>query len=132
MAQRAEMTVAKCSLRNCVCAHFWIGSHTMPGQGIVSLLCLCWVKGVCVFRCNLLPALLAESLGSFTCHCSNMGVEWTLNKSQPRKLTLEKKILLPLLPRFELATFRSRVWCSINKLSWKMNTTANSSVSVSL
>ena len=31
------------------------------------------------------------------------------NKSQHTKLTLEKKILPPLLPGFELATFRSRV-----------------------
>ena len=37
------------------------------------------------------------------CHCSNMEVEWTLNKSHHTKLTLEKKILLQLLPGFELA-----------------------------
>ena len=37
------------------------------------------------------------------------GVERTPNKSEYTKLTLEKKILLPLLPEFELATFRSRV-----------------------
>ena len=30
------------------------------------------------------------------------------NKSQPTKLTLEKKIRPPLLPEYELATFRSR------------------------
>ena len=34
------------------------------------------------------------------------------NKSQPRKLTLEKKILPPLQQGFEPATFRSRVWRS--------------------
>ena len=33
----------------------------------------------------------------------------TANKSQHTKLTLEKKILPPLLPGFELAIFRSRV-----------------------
>ena len=76
---------------------------------IVSALRLCWVKGVCVFRCNLPPALLAEWLGSFTCHCSNTGSERTLNKSQHRKLTLEKKILPWLLPGFKLATFESQV-----------------------
>ena len=70
---------------------------------------LCWVKGVCVFRCNLPPALLAERLGFFTCHYSNTGVERTMNKSQHIKLTLEKKILLPLLPGFELTTFQSQV-----------------------
>ena len=43
------------------------------------------------------------------CHYGNMGVEQTPNKSQHTKLTLEKKILPPLLPGFELATFRSRV-----------------------
>ena len=47
--------------------------------------------------------------GLFTCHCGNTGVEWTPNKSQHTKLTLEKKIFPPLLPGFELATFRSRV-----------------------
>ena len=58
---------------------------------------------------NLPPALLAERPGSFTCHCGNTEVERTLNKSQHRKSTLEKKILPPLLPGFELATFRLRV-----------------------
>ena len=37
--------------------------------------------------------------------------------SQHTKLTLEKKTLPPLLPGFELATFRSRVRRSTNKLS---------------
>ena len=43
------------------------------------------------------------------CHYGNMGVERTPSKSQHTKLTLEKKILPPLLPGFELATFRLRV-----------------------
>ena len=47
---------------------------------------LCWVKGVCMFRCNLPPALLAEWPGSFMCHCGNKEVEWTLNKSQHAKV----------------------------------------------
>ena len=46
---------------------------------------------------------------SFTCHWGNTRVERTPNESQQIKLTLEKKILPPLLPRCELATFRSRV-----------------------
>ena len=33
-------------------------------------------------------------------------MEWTPNKNQHRKLTLDKKILPPLLLGFELATFR--------------------------
>ena len=32
-------------------------------------------QGVCVFSCNLPPALLAEWPGSFTCYCGNTGVE---------------------------------------------------------
>ena len=54
-----------------------------------------WVEGVCVFMCNLPPALLAEWPGSFTCHWGNTRVEWIPDKSQHTKLTLEKKILLP-------------------------------------
>ena len=67
---------------------------------------------VCVVRCNLPPALLAECLETFTCHCGNTGVERTPNKSQHTKLILEKKILPPLLPGFELTTFQSQVWSS--------------------
>ena len=48
------------------------------------------------------------------CYCSNVGEERTLNKHT--KLTLEKKILLPLLEGFEPATFRLQVWRSTNKL----------------
>ena len=69
-------------------------------------------KGVCMFRCNLLPALFAEWPGSFTCHCGNRGVECTPNKSQHTKLILEKKIFPLLLLGFELTTFWSWVWCS--------------------
>ena len=32
VVQRAETSLAACSLRSCVWAHFQIGSHTMPGQ----------------------------------------------------------------------------------------------------
>ena len=79
---------------------------------IVSPLRLRWVKGVCVFRCNLPPALLEEWRGSFACRCGNTGVERTQNKGQHTELTLEKKMLLPFLPRLELAAFHSRVWRS--------------------
>ena len=81
-------------------------------SGIVSPLWLHWVKCVFVFSCNLPPALFAEWPGSFTCHCGKMGVEWTLNKSQHTKLTLEKKILPPLLLGFEHVAFQSWVWHS--------------------
>ena len=79
------------------------------GSGIVSPLRFHWVKGVYVFRCNMPPALLAEQPGSFTCHCGNTGVERTPIKSQHTKLILGQKSLPPLLPGFELETFRSRV-----------------------
>ena len=65
-------------------------------SGTFGPLRLRWVRGVCMFSCNLPPALLAEWLGPFTCHCSNTGVEGTLNKSQHTKFTLKKKIF-PLL-----------------------------------
>ena len=42
-------------------------------SSIVSPLWLCWVKGVCVCRCNLPPALLAHWPGSVSCRCGNMG-----------------------------------------------------------
>ena len=51
------------------------------------------------------------------CHSSNMGMEQTLKKSHHTKLTLEKKILLLLLPGFKLTTFRSRVWCTNQRKS---------------
>ena len=70
-----------------------------------------------LFGCNTPPALLAEWPGPFSCHCGYTGVERTPNKSQHTKMTLEKKILPPLLPGFELATFRSRVWRSTKQLS---------------
>ena len=57
-----------------------------------------WVKGVYVFSCIRPPALLEEWPGSFMCHCGSTGVERIPNKSQHRKLTLEKKILSPPPP----------------------------------
>ena len=51
------------------------------------------------------------------CHCLRaaavtQGWNGYWNKSQHRKLTLEKKILLPLLPGLEPTTFQSWVWHS--------------------
>ena len=107
------MTVTNCSLTSCVWDRFWIGSHTMPGQQHsqptpTSL----GQKCMCVFRCNLPPALLVKWPGSYMCHCVNTGVERTPNMSQRTKLTLEKKIQPLLLPGFKLATFWSQVWRS--------------------
>ena len=109
VAQQAKTTVAKCFLSSCMWARFRKGSHTMPGQQHSQLTLTCWVKGVCMFRCNLPPALLAKWPGSFMSHCGTTGVKRTLNKCQNTKLTLEKKILPPLLAGFELVTFPSQV-----------------------
>ena len=95
-----------------VWARFLIGFPHYAWTAAVSPLRLHWVKSVCMFRYNLPPALLAEWPGSFTCHCGNEGVERAPNKSQHTKLTLENKVLQPLLPRYELATFQSPIQCS--------------------
>ena len=82
VAQWAQMIVAESSLINCV----WTVSGEVPtlclDSDIVSPLWLCEVKGVCIFRCNLPPALLAEWPGSFMLWCGKTGVERTMNKSQ--------------------------------------------------
>ena len=109
VAHQAKTSVAECSLTSCMWACFQIASHTMPGQQHTQPSLFHWVKGACVYRCNLPPALLAEWPGSFTCHCGNTGMEQTLNKSRYTKLTLEKKVLQPPLPGFKLCTFWSRV-----------------------
>ena len=106
------MTVTKGSQTSCMWAHLQIASHTMPGQQCNQPLRLHWIKGACMFRCNLPPALLAEWPRSFMCCCGNTEMERTLNKSRHTKLNLEKKILPPLLPGIELATFWSWVWRS--------------------
>ena len=53
--------------------------------------------------------------------CGSTGVERTPSEKQHTKLTLKKKMLPPLLPGFELTTFRSRVRRSTNKLSHLLN-----------
>ena len=130
--QWAEMFVAKSSLMSCMQTRFLIGSHTMPAQRTATKSAYSDFIGSRVYEClcitchlhfwqnnqgNLPPALLAEWPGSFMCHCRNTEVKRTPNKSQHTKLTLEKKILSPLLPGFELAAVWSRVWHSTNKLS---------------
>ena len=44
----------------------------VPGYSVTSFKA---TNGVCVFSCNLPPALLAEWPGSFTCYFGNTGVE---------------------------------------------------------
>ena len=67
VAERAKTTVAECFLTSCVCARFRIGSNTMPGQrygqptpASFGQGCVYGVEAVCIFRCNLPPALLAK------------------------------------------------------------------------
>ena len=55
-----ETTVTECFLTNCVLARFLTDPTLCLDSRMVSPLGLHWVKGVCVFRCNLPPALLAE------------------------------------------------------------------------
>ena len=96
MAQRAEMIAVERSLTNCLSAHFLLGSH-IKNSGTISPFQLCWIKAVCMLRCNMPHALLAEWPGSFMCHCGNTGAEQRPNKCQHTKLP-------PLLPGFKLAT----------------------------
>ena len=63
---------------------------------------VCWMHS-CLFE--LCVQTFDSMTGPFMCHSGNTGVEWTPNKSQHRKLILEKKILLLLLPSIEPATF---------------------------
>ena len=79
VAQRAGTTVAECFLTSCVCARFLIGSHATPGQRHSQPAPTSLGHCICMFRCNLLPALLAEWPRSFSCHCGNTGVERTPN-----------------------------------------------------
>ena len=70
-----------------------------------------------MFSCNLPPALLAEWLGFLHATVVTRGWNRYQNKSQLRKSTLEKKILLLLQQGFEPATFQSQVWRSNSELS---------------
>ena len=71
--------------------------------------CKATALGACVFSCNMPPALLANDRDLAGATAVTRGWNGYRNKSQPRKLTLEKKILPPLLPGHEPETFRSRV-----------------------
>ena len=69
----------------------------MPGQRHSQHILTSLIKGVCVFRCNLPPALLADDRGLLRATAVTRVVERTPPKSQHTKLTLEKNILPPLL-----------------------------------
>ena len=66
------------------CWHGWCHMKLQPSQRKFCVhhttmhhvtSCKATYVGVCVFSCNLPPALLAEWPGSFTCYCGNTGVE---------------------------------------------------------
>ena len=85
------------TIQPCTMSHHFMQSHII-------------MYGTCMLRCNLPPAILAEWPGSFLCYCCTMGEEWIL-KYKHWKLTMENKILPPLLPELKPKTFQSRVWC---------------------
>ena len=63
-------------------------------------------QGASEFSCHLPPVLLAER--SFNCCSGSTRVEEKLKLSQHRKLTLKKKIILPLLPGLEPMAFQHK------------------------
>ena len=92
------------------------GQQSQPTQTFVG-----WRAYGCLW-CNEPAALLAVWLGTVMCCCGNTGVEQTLNRNLHGKFNLKKKILPPLLFRFELRTFWSGVWHFMN---WTIQTTCN-------
>ena len=120
VAQKAEMTATECSQMSCVWAHFLIGSHIVPGQPHSQSTPTSLGQGCMHVSGQPANYIFGRIPASFMCHCSNTRVEGTPSKSQHRKLTLEKKILPPLLPGFEPATFWSEVRCFTNQLSQRL------------
>ena len=97
--------MAEHSLTSVFCELVSLTVSTVCLDSRVSPLRRCWVKGVWVLWCNEPAALLAVWLGTVMCCCGNTGVEQTLNRNLHGKFKLKKKILPPLLFRFELRTF---------------------------
>ena len=81
--------------RTHTCTHMHARAHTHA-------------QGACVYRCKLPPAL-SEEWDLLRATAVTRGWNGYRNKNQHRKLTMEKKILPPLLPGLEPETFRSRV-----------------------
>ena len=107
------MTVAKCSMHvNSFSDRFphYAWTEQSAHSGFVgSRVCACLGQlAICAF---------GRMTRVFYMPLRQNGVEMTPNMSPHKKLTLEKKILLLLLQGRELATFRSRVQRSTNKLS---------------
>ena len=100
---------------------FLLASDRMP---VCQVLCTPYNHAPCHFMQSHIRKVYACL--AVTCHLHFWQHDWDLlratavtqgwnryrNKSQHRKLTLERKILPPLLQGFEPATFQSRVRCS--------------------
>ena len=111
VAQQTEMTVTKCSLTSCMWVHFLMGSHTTPvqqhSQPTPSLLGQGYMHACLGVSCHL--HFWQNDRGYL--HATEVTQGWNGHWiSQHTKSNLEKKILPPLLPGFELTTFQSRVW----------------------
>ena len=92
----------------------WLGSHETAANSASSVYTIqpCttsfhWCKTIHIRGCHLHFSQNDRDLLRAT--AVTRGWNGYQNKSQHRKLTLEKKILPPFLQRFEPATFRSRV-----------------------
>ena len=108
MAQQADATEAKCSLTSYKWVCFWIGSHTMPGQRHSQPIPNLLGQGCMDILVQPATCTFGRTTRVFyisACHCSNTGVEHTLNKSQHTWWSLETKILSLYVAGFELATF---------------------------
>ena len=88
---------------------FWQVPTLCPDSGIVSSLRPCWVKGTYIRVCLVVTCYLHFWQNDWGLLCATVvRLEQTPNKSQHTKVTLEKKILLSLLPGFELAIFNHK------------------------
>ena len=68
------------------CCHLGASSVYTIQPCILSLRAKPHTSGVCVFSCNLPPALSAEWPESFTCYCGNTGVEsWPWRRKFSRR-----------------------------------------------
>ena len=87
--------------------------HTTMHWFMLSLYLKPDLLGSWVLSCNLPPTLLAEWQVCFTWYCDDAVVEGYWNRSQHRKLTQEKKMLMP---GFRHMTSWSQVQCSTTEL----------------
>ena len=76
-------------------------------------------KNGCKIICGAPTTLAVKGLMMMmmTCHCGNTEMKQTQNKSQHTKLTLEKKILPPLLPDSNSQPFDHESGALTNKLT---------------